>query len=488
MTDKIIKVGTFFSGIGSSEKALERLKREGHIKDYELELFSEIDKNAIKSYCAIHNVDERLNLGSITDIKGQDLPYCDLWVGGFPCQDISCAGKMKGFDFSSSTRSSLGWEMIRLIKEVSKEGRTLRIKFGMDPSAPDIHLGHAVALRKIKQLQDLGHTAVVIIGDFTVAIGDPTGKSKTRNQLTDEQVKYNAQTYLEQIFKVIDKDKTELHYNSEWFANMNFKDVINLCSKTTVARMLERDDFNNRMNNHKPIAIHEFFYPLMQAYDSVEVKSDLELGGTDQTFNVMMGRNIQKDFGVAQQVPVFIPLLVGLDGKEKMSKSLGNYIGVNEDAKTMYTKVMKVPDDLIVTYYELTTDIHPDKVKNIKKLLEKGEVNPRDIKMHLARSIVSLYHTEEELKEAEANFQAIFQKKDIDVELPELVYDSNLIDDEGLYPLIDCIFSTGKYKSKSEVRRLIQQGAVKLNGEKTSEFSFVPEEGMVIQVGKGNVF
>lgn len=374
------------------------------------------------------------------------------------------------------------------MKVVNKEGRTLRIKFGMDPSAPDIHLGHAVALRKIKQLQDLGHTAVVIIGDFTAMIGDPTGKSKTRNQLTDEQVKYNAQTYLQQIFKVIDKDKTELHYNSEWFANMSFKDVINLCSKTTVARMLERDDFNNRMNNHKSIAIHEFFYPLMQAYDSVEVKSDLELGGTDQTFNVMMGRNIQKDFGVAQQVPVFIPLLVGLDGKEKMSKSLGNYIGVNEDTKTMYIKVMKVPDDLIVIYYELTTDIHPDKEKNIKKLLEKVELNPRDIKMHLARSIVSLYHTEEELKEAEANFQAIFQKKDIDVELPELVYYSNLIDDEGLYPLMDCIFSTGKYKSKSEVRRLIQQGAVKLNGEQTSEFSFVPEEGMVIQVGKGNVF
>lgn len=334
----------------------------------------------------------------------------------------------------------------------------------------------------------MGHYPIIVIGRATALIGDPTGKSKTRNQLTDEQVKYNAQTYLKQIFKVIDKDKTELHYNSEWFANMNFKDVINLCSKTTVARMLERDDFNNRMNNHKPIAIHEFFYPLMQAYDSVEVKSDLELGGTDQTFNVMMGRNIQKVFGVAQQVPVFIPLLIGLDGKEKMSKSLGNYIGVNEDAKTMYTKVMKVPDDLIVTYYELTTDIHPDKVKNIKKLLENGEVNPRDIKMHLARSIVSLYHTEEELKEAEANFQVIFQKKNIDVELPELVYDSNLIDDEGLYPLIDCIFSTGKYKSKSEVRRLIQQGAVKLNGEKTSEFSFVPEEGMVIQVGKGNVF
>lgn len=374
------------------------------------------------------------------------------------------------------------------LEEVSKEGRTLRIKFGMDPSAPDIHLGHAVALRKIKQLQNLGHTAVVIIGDFTGAIGDPTGKSKTRNQLTDEQVRYNAQTYLEQIFKVIDKNKTELHYNSEWFVNMSFKDVINLCSKTTVARMLERDDFNNRMNNHKPIAIHEFFYPLMQAYDSVEVKSDIELGGTDQTFNVMMGRNIQKDFGISQQVPVFIPLLVGLDGKEKMSKSLGNYIGVNEDAKTMYTKVMKVPDELIITYYELTTDIHPDEVKNIKKLLEKQEVNPRDIKMHLARNIVSLYHTPDEVKEAEENFQAIFQKKDIEVEFPELVYDSELIDAEGNYSLIDCIFVSGKYKSKSEVRRLIQQGAVKINGEKTSELILKPEDGMIVQIGKGNVF
>ena len=374
------------------------------------------------------------------------------------------------------------------LNEVKKENRTLRIKFGMDPSAPDIHLGHAVALRKIKQLQDLGHTAVVIIGDFTGAIGDPTGKSKTRNQLTDEQVKFNAQTYLEQIFKILDKDKTELHYNSEWFGQMNFKDVINLCSKTTVARMLERDDFNNRMNNHKPIAIHEFFYPLMQAYDSVVVKSDLELGGTDQTFNVMMGRNIQKDFGVSQQVPVFVPLLVGIDGKEKMSKSLGNYIGVDEDAKVMYAKVMKIPDDLIITYYQLTTDVHPDRIRAVQKLLENGEVNPRDIKMHLARSIVSLYHTPEEVKEAENNFQAIFQKKDIEIELPELVYDSSLIDENGDYSLIDCIFASGKYKSKSEVRRLIQQGAVRINGEKTNELTLKPVEGTIIQVGKGNVF
>ena len=374
------------------------------------------------------------------------------------------------------------------VTEVYNEGRTLRIKFGMDPSAPDIHLGHAVALRKIKQLQDLGHTAVIIIGDFTGAIGDPSGKSKTRNQLTKEQVEANAQTYLEQIFKVIDKNKTELHYNSEWFDKMTFREIIDLSSKVTVARMLERDDFSNRYASHKPIAIHEFFYPLMQAYDSVMVKSDIELGGTDQTFNVMMGRNIQKDYNVEQQVPLFIPLLVGIDGKEKMSKSLGNYIGVDENAKYMYIKVMRIPDDLIITYFNLATDLHPDKIAQIEKLLNSGEINPRDIKMKLAREIISLYHTPEELREAEQNFAAIYQKKNIEVELPVLNYDLSFADTNGCLSLIDCIFATGKYKSKAEVRRLIQQGAVKINGVKTNDFTFIPAQGMILQVGKGNVF
>lgn len=374
------------------------------------------------------------------------------------------------------------------LTEVYNEGRTLRIKFGMDPSAPDIHLGHAVALRKIKQLQDLGHTAVIIIGGFTGAIGDPSGKSKTRNQLTKEQVEFNAQTYLDQIFKIIDKDKTELHNNSEWFENMKFSDVIELSSKVTVARMLERDDFANRYANHKPIAIHEFFYPLMQAYDSVVVKADIELGGTDQTFNVMMGRNIQKDYEVSQQVPLFIPLLVGIDGKEKMSKSLDNYIGVNEDAKDMYIKIMRIPDEMIITYFELTTDVHPDKIVSIAKLLDKGAVNPRDIKMILARDIISLYHSQEELKIAENNFAALYQKKNIEVELPIVEYNSELINEHGMYSLVDCILSTGKYKSKSEVRRLIQQGAVKINGEKTQDLLFSPQDDAVISVGKGNSF
>ena len=372
------------------------------------------------------------------------------------------------------------------LEEVYNEGRTLRIKFGMDPSAPDIHLGHAVALRKIKQLQDLGHTAVIIIGGFTGAIGDPSGKSKTRNQLTKEQVENNAQTYLEQIFKVIDRNKTELRNNAEWFEKMNFSSVIELASKVTVARMLERDDFANRYANHKPIAIHEFFYPLMQAYDSVVVKADIELGGTDQTFNVMMGRNIQKDYNVSQQVPLFIPLLLGIDGKEKMSKSLGNYIGVNENAKDMYIKVMKIPDELIITYFELTTDMHPDKIKQVSELLKSGMVNPKEIKMLLAREIISLYHSPEELKEAENYFAALFEKKNIQVELPIIEYDSTLF--EGDYSLIDCIFSTGKYKSKSDVRRLIQQGAVKINGEKYSNLQFVSQNNMIISVGKGTSF
>lgn len=373
------------------------------------------------------------------------------------------------------------------LQQVNSEGRTLRIKFGMDPSAPDIHLGHAVALRKLKQLQDLGHTAVIIIGDFTGAIGDPSGKSKTRNQLSKEQVEANAQTYLNQIFKIIDKDKTELHSNSEWFENISFRDVLDLSSKVTVARMLERDDFSNRFNSHKPIGIHEFFYPLMQAYDSVVIKSDVEIGGTDQTFNVMMGRTIQKAYDIDQQVPLFIPLLVGIDGKEKMSKSLGNYIGIDEDAKDMYIKIMKIPDDMIITYFELATDMHPDKIDKIAELLKNDEANPRDIKMMLAREIIKLYCTEDELKKAENNFIAIYQKQNFDTELPEIMYDGSSISEFGT-SLIDCIFSTEKYSSKSEIRRLIKQGGVKINGEKTQDIYFWPTDDTIIQVGKNFVF
>ena len=262
-------------------------------------------------------------------------------------------------------------EIIKKFEAADKENRPLRIKLGLDPSAPDIHLGHAVVLRKIKQLQDLGAEAIIIIGDFTGMIGDPTGKSKTRKQLTKEQVEENAQTYKEQILKILDKDKTVVKFNSEWLGKMDFRDVINLSSKCTVARMLERDDFKKRYETGKPISVHEFFYPLMQAYDSVAIKADIELGGTDQTFNVLMGRNIQKDFEQEPQLTLFMPLLEGLDGVEKMSKSLGNYIGINEDANTMYEKCMKIPDELIIKYYNLCTDEHPDDVEKVEERLKK---------------------------------------------------------------------------------------------------------------------
>lgn len=373
------------------------------------------------------------------------------------------------------------------VEEVYKEGRVLNIKFGMDPSAPDIHLGHAVALRKIRQLQNLGHKVSIIIGDFTGMIGDPSGKSKTRNQLSREQVKENAKTYVEQVFKIIDESKTDVLYNSDWFAEMKFPELINLCSKATVARILERDDFANRYKNQTPIAVHEFFYPLMQAYDSVVCKADIEMGGTDQTFNIMLGRNIQKDFGVSPQVPLFVPLLEGIDGIEKMSKSLGNYIGINEPANVMYEKAMKIPDNLIIRYYELTTDEHPDKIEEVKRKLASG-VNPRDLKMELARTIVGLYHSQEDVKNAEEYFVSTYQKNVVSKDTPVLVCDKQFINDEGKINLIDLIFSSNKFNSKGEIRRLILGSALKIDGEKFQDLTLDKKEDFVIQLGKGTLY
>lgn len=270
-------------------------------------------------------------------------------------------------------------ELMNKLERASRNNESLTIKLGLDPSAPDIHLGHAVVLRKIKQMQDLGHKAVIVIGDFTGKIGDPTGKAKGRKALSEEEVQRNAQTYKEQIFKILDVDKTEVRFNSEWLGKITFDKVIELASTITVARMLERDDFQNRYKNNIPIGVHEFFYPLMQAYDSVELKADIELGGTDQTFNILMGRTLQKYMGQESQIAMFMPILEGLDGIEKMSKSLGNYIGVNEPANIMFKKVMEIPDALIIKYFELATDVHPDEIDRIKKDLDRGK-NPRDIK------------------------------------------------------------------------------------------------------------
>lgn len=374
-------------------------------------------------------------------------------------------------------------EIREKLKKVDAEHRPLRIKLGLDPSAPDIHLGHAVVLRKIKQLQDLGNEVIIIIGDFTGMIGDPTGKSKTRKQLTKEQVEENAQTYKEQILKILDKDKTVVKFNSEWLGKMDFRDVINLSSKCTVARMLERDDFKKRYETGKPISVHEFFYPLMQAYDSVAIKADIELGGTDQTFNVLMGRNIQKDFEQEPQLTLFMPLLEGLDGVEKMSKSLGNYIGINEDANTMYEKCMKIPDELIIKYYNLCTDEHPDDVEKVEKRLKNGE-NPRNIKMELAEIITKLYHTEEETKNAIEHFKSVYQKQ----QAPEDIEEIEVEKTENLgASLLNAILATNKYASKGEIRRLFMQGAVKINNEKVTDINSITEleNGAILQIGKG---
>lgn len=377
-------------------------------------------------------------------------------------------------------------EIIEKLKQVEKENRPLRIKLGLDPSAPDIHLGHAVVLRKIKQLQDLGHEAIIIIGDFTGMIGDPTGKSKTRKQLTKEQVEQNATTYQEQVFKILDPNKTTVRFNSQWLGEMDFRDVIELSAKCTVARMLERDDFKKRYEGGHPISVHEFFYPLMQAYDSVAIKADLELGGTDQTFNILMGRNIQKDYGQLPQVTLFMPLLEGLDGVDKMSKSLGNYIGVSEDANTMFAKAMKIPDDLIIKYYELCTDIHPDEIDKIKERLKQGE-NPRNIKLELASEITRLYHGKEEAEKAKEHFITAFTNGQAPEDIPELKIENK---EDMPNSLLNALIETGKYSSKGNIKRLFEQGAVKINEEKVTDFRAVTDlkNESILQIGKGNFY
>lgn len=362
-------------------------------------------------------------------------------------------------------------------------GRPLIAKLGLDPSAPDIHLGHAVVLRKIKQIQDLGHKAVIIIGDFTGMIGDPTGKSKTRKQLTREEVLSNARTYTDQIFKVLDREKTEVVFNSQWLSQLTFRDVIHLASKCTVARMLEREDFKKRYASHQEIGVHEFFYPLMQAYDSVAIKADIELGGTDQRFNILMGRGLQKDYQQESQVALFMPILEGVDGMEKMSKSLGNYVGIYESPNTMYGKVMSIPDELILGYFALATDIHPDALDTIREHLNAG-VNPRDIKMDLAREIVRLYHGEELSLEAEQHFKTVFQNKETPEVIDVIKIAPSMIT-EGAMSILDLISFAQFASTKSEARRLVQQGAVKVNGVKVSSFDRISiEEGLILQVGK----
>lgn len=365
------------------------------------------------------------------------------------------------------------------LEKSNSTGDPLVIKLGLDPSAPDIHLGHTVVLRKMKQLQDLGHKIVIIIGDFTGKIGDPTGKAKGRKALTTEKVLENAKTYEKQIFKVLDKEKTEVRFNSEWLSKLTFEETIKLASTMTVARMLEREEFKKRYESQIPISIHEFFYPLMQGFDSVAINADIEIGGTDQRFNVLMGRMLQKEYGKEPQATIFMPLLEGLDGKEKMSKSLGNYIGIDETPEIMYEKTMTLPDELIIKYFELVTDIHPNEVDKIKNDLEKGTVNPRDIKMKLAKEIVKLYHGEDNASKAEQRFMEVFQNG----EIPK---DINIINASKVdFDIAQTLVENNIVKSKNEVRRLASQGGVKINNIKINDLSeFKLEKELVVQIGK----
>lgn len=378
-------------------------------------------------------------------------------------------------------------ELIDKLKSSIESNRPLTIKLGLDPTAPDIHLGHTVVLQKLRQFQDLGHQVILILGDFTARIGDPTGKSETRKQLTEEQVMANAKTYERQIFKILDPEKTRVAFNSQWLAPLNFVQVIELAAKYTLARMLERDDFHKRFKENLPISIHELFYPLMQGYDSVALKADVELGGTDQKFNLLMGRTLQKEYGQKQQVALMMPILEGLDGINKMSKSLGNYIGIDEAPREMYGKTMSLPDEMMLRYFELVTAVPLEELRAIETGLKNGSLHPRDVKMRLAREIVTQYHDSEQAKAAEEEFKRMFQQKDLPDEIPEFRPTEDMLDEVWLPKLI---VAAGSANSTSEARRLIVQGGVKVDGIKIDDpnLNINPSAGMIIQVGKRKFF
>ncbi|MBO6537466.1 MAG: tyrosine--tRNA ligase [Balneolaceae bacterium] len=371
-------------------------------------------------------------------------------------------------------------ELVEKLKQSSKENRPLKIKLGVDPTRPDLHLGHSVILRKLRQFQDLGHEAILIIGGFTAMIGDPTGQNTTRPPLTIEEVEENAKTYIEQAAKILDSEKLTLVNNNDWLGGMDFMDVIRLTSKMTVARMIERDDFSKRFNNNEPISLHEFLYPLAQGQDSVYLKSDVELGGTDQKFNLLVGRQLQKDMDLEPQVCLMMPLLVGTDGSAKMSKSYDNYIGIDENPNDMYGKSLSIPDDLIYTYFELVTDVP---VADLPAIKIKAERDPRNAKHDLAFAITALYHGDEAAKEARNHFEQTVINKQVPDDAPEFEVKAG---EET--KLMDIISELKFSPSNGETRRLIKQGGVSLDGDKVQdvhlEITLKSGDEKVLKVGK----
>ncbi|MFO7245249.1 MAG: tyrosine--tRNA ligase [Bacillota bacterium] len=365
-----------------------------------------------------------------------------------------------------------------------REGRPLRVKLGMDPSAPDIHLGHTVVLRKLRQFQDLGHQVILVIGDFTARVGDPTGRKTTRPALTVEQVRANARTYADQVFRILDPQRTRLVYQ-EWFEEMGFDDVLRLAATYTVARMLEREDFKNRLETGQPISLHELFYPLMQAYDSVALEADVELGGTDQKFNLLVARDVQREYGQEPEVALLMPLLVGTDGVEKMSKSLGNYIGLTDPPGEMYGKTMSIPDPLIVPYLELLTDMPEAEIERIRQAMASGDLNPRDAKMMLARLLVAQYHGEAAAREAEERFVQVFQRRELPEDIPEVRLEPEMVR-SGAARVVDLLVAAGLVESRSEARRMVRQGAVSVDGRRIDDeqAAVAVSDGSVVRVGR----
>ena len=363
--------------------------------------------------------------------------------------------------------------------EKLKRGKPLVVKLGVDPTAPDIHLGHTVVLNKLRDFQRLGHHVVLIIGSGTAIIGDPSGRDKARSGLTPEQIEKNARYYSKQAFKILDREKTEIRYNGEWLLPLKMKEIVELASHFTIARILERDDFFNRYKKGVPIYLHEFLYPVMQAYDSVVIKADVELGGSDQKFNLLFGRDLQRDMGQEPQVAILMPILRGIDGEKRMGKSLGNYIGIDEPPKDMFGKIMSIPDHLIIEYFELLTDRDPDEIEEFKERMDKGE-NPRDFKLLLAEEIVSRFHSKEDAKRARDNFIKIFSKREIPEDIPVV----KIVEDR--INLVEFLKDQNLVSSKSEARRLILQGGVSIDGKKAKpeEIIIDVKNGMIIKVGK----
>jgi tyrosyl-tRNA synthetase len=393
-------------------------------------------------------------------------------------------------------------ELRAKLEKTLKTGKPLRVKLGVDPTAPDIHLGHTVVIRKLKHFQEMGHTAVFLIGDFTAMVGDPTGQSETRPPLTREQVNANAQTYLEQVFKILDREKTEIRYNSEWLEKLSSYDIVRLCAKYRVARMLEREDFRKRITEQQPISVHEFLYPLLVAYDSVVLEADVELGATEQKFNLLIGREIQREYNQELQIAVLMPILVGLDGQRKMSKSLGNYVGITEPPVEMFGKMMSIPDELMWSYYELVTDRTPAEIAELRNKVTSGKLHPMDAKMRLAEEVVSGFHGPEAGRKAAENFQRVFRDRQAPEEMTEIrlrrtpgALVGTVVRDGAIVEQVitarkwsQVLTYLGQIGSGAEAERLIKQGGFEIDGQlvtdPTVKLNFEQAATYKVRVGK----